>query len=156
MKDQPTIVVFDADERCVDQFNILRRDAEVLVSPSLQNALGTIQEKHPALVIADGSRDWGHAGRFVHALRTLPLERSFRILLIVDSCDALTHRSGLHAGADTTLCRPFTPEQLLKTVRCILDAASERQCHACGPIQGALRWMRRRMNGLRSGNQLVG
>jgi DNA-binding response OmpR family regulator len=132
MTDNFTVVAFESDDQIANTLRVLRRQGRLFVERSVQRALHAIEAERPEVVIVDAANDEAHAARFVRALRTLPLSGEFRILLLINHCDIGSHRFGLRAGADTTLCRPFTGDELVSTVRCLVAAKTDQECLQCG------------------------
>jgi DNA-binding response OmpR family regulator len=128
------IVAFMSDADLADILRPLTRRFSLHIESTLPAALRAIVALRPALVIADATCDPAAAGRFIQGLRSFPLSANVRILTLVRERAARPDLQRLRIGADAALCVPFTPDQLLRTVDCLMEAHTADERANCSEI----------------------
>lgn len=128
------LVVDDNAEMRRYLLHLLRHRWQVDTAPNGSAALDQIRRQPPDLVIADIMMPQMDGLELLHRLRNEPLTTQLPVLLLSARAGEKASVSGLHAGADDYLVKPFSRHELLARVESRLAAgrqqAAERQARA--------------------------
>jgi serine/threonine-protein kinase len=94
---------------------------EVEVTATRAAVLEAARGARPDLVLLDCQGAESQAASFVSDLRSDPLTRDAKVMLVVDWQDTSVRKAG-SAGADESLAAPFSPLQLQVKLRKLLGA----------------------------------
>ena len=119
-----TILVVDDSKvvRALVRDALLADDHQVVEAPGAREALAALENAPVDLVITDINMPDGGGLALVRTLRARPRERFLPILVLTTEDDDAIKRQGREAGATGWLVKPFDPDQLLHTVRRVLEA----------------------------------
>ena len=131
VEDEPAIAELIA-------INLRHAGFEVTVAADADEAQDAIDRVLPALVVLD----WMLPGRSGHALvrqwRAVPRTRALPVIMLTARSEEADKVSGLDAGADDYLTKPFSANELLARIRALLRRQSPDALDAAVEI-GALK-----------------
>ena len=128
MKKKPTTVLVTDDDP--DLRDILRSILEpqgfqVLEAADGQAALETIRNRHPDLVILDYAMPRMDGPEVCRVLKQDMLLRHVPIIMLTGLGETHDKVTGIDAGADDYLVKPFEPQELLARVRMVLRRTAQ-------------------------------
>lgn len=94
---------------------------EVVEAPSGEEGLGKAKQRRFDLVITDINMPGMDGLTLVKHLRQIAAYKNVPILVLTTEVDAEKKRVAKEAGATGWLVKPFDPQQLLGTIRKVLD-----------------------------------
>ena len=94
---------------------------KVLEAKDGVEALGVAAHQKVQLVITDVNMPQMDGLTLVKKLRALPLYKNVPILVLTTEMDPNKKKAAKEAGATGWIVKPFDPEQLLATIRKVLD-----------------------------------
>ena len=115
----------DADIRNLLTLSLLEEGHEVLVAKDGESALESILEEVPDLLILDVMMPRMDGFQVLEGLDTYGLMRDTKILILTARGSEADRILGLQKGAHKYLGKPFHPDELMATVREILEASFE-------------------------------
>src|SRR6187551_219345 len=120
---QPQILVIEDDpairETLVDilQFNQL----QVLSAPNGQEGLALAQRHQPDVILSDVAMPVMDGFALLAALRADDRTRSIPVIILSASIEAERMRQGMDLGAEDYITKPFTEEQIIRSIRVRLE-----------------------------------
>ncbi len=136
-KAQPTVLVVDDESNILDvvELYLLREGYRVLRAADGQTALKLYTEQQPNLVLLDVMLPRLDGLSVLSRIRALPSAPAPVIMLTAKNAeeDKLT---GLEAGADDYITKPFSPRELVARVRVALRRVQEQETRLSGRLSG--------------------
>jgi signal transduction histidine kinase len=124
-RDRVLVVDDNADMR--DYLRQLLRDWDVTVEANGLAALATAQANPPQLIVTDVMMPALDGFGLLQELRTDPRTRAVPVLMLSARAGEDARVSGLDAGADDYLTKPFTAQELVARVRSLLKLSKARR-----------------------------
>jgi two-component system phosphate regulon response regulator PhoB len=100
--------------------NLTHSGFEVRVALQADEALKLIREQAPQLIILDWMLPGKSGVQFAKDLRASDLGRRIPILMLTAKGEELDKVTGLNAGADDYVTKPFSPKELIARVNALL------------------------------------
>jgi DNA-binding response OmpR family regulator len=113
----------DADIRNLLTLSLLEEGHEVLVAKDGESALESILEEVPDLLILDVMMPRMDGFQVLEGLSSYGLKRETKVLILTARGSETDRIRGLQGGADRYLGKPFAPDELMATVRELLDSS---------------------------------
>jgi two-component system phosphate regulon response regulator PhoB len=119
---RPRILIAEDDEslRALIRLTIEVGDVEIREVADGEAALADAQDSRPDLVLLDWSMPGRSGLEVCRALRADERTSDATIVMITARAQEADRRAGLEAGADRYLTKPFSPLELLDTLRDVL------------------------------------
>ena len=115
------ILIIDDDPDILDVLQLsLSEYYEVISSANGKEGLGMVKSKSPDLVITDYMMPVMNGPQFVSELRKDVLLRHIPVIMLTGKGETKDMVTGIEAGADDYLVKPFEPDALLARIRMIL------------------------------------
>ena len=115
------IVIVDDDPDILDVLQLtLSENYTVFAAPNGKEGLAIVKLKSPDLIITDYNMPVMNGVEFVKNLRKDILLRHLPIIMLTGKGDSKDMVSGIEAGADDYLIKPFDPDNLLARIKMIL------------------------------------
>jgi diguanylate cyclase (GGDEF)-like protein len=115
------ILIIDDDPDILDVLELTLSDHYTVISASNgKEGLDLVPLKNPDLVITDYMMPVMNGPQFVRELRKDVLMRHLPVIMLTGKGDTKDMVTGIEAGADDYLIKPFEPEALLARIRMIL------------------------------------
>lgn len=111
----------DEDVRALAVLVLRREGFEVVAVGDGEAAVAMALERPPAVAVLDVSMPRLDGVRAVRRLRRQPETAGTRILLLTARVSEADRRRGRCAGADDQLDKPFSPADLVRRVKALLD-----------------------------------
>ena len=96
---------------------------ELLTAQDGEEALGVVQNHHPALVFLDVTMPRKSGIEVCQAIKSDPALSGTYVVLLTAKGQAHDREQGLAAGADLYMTKPFDPDDLLRRAREVLGLA---------------------------------
>lgn len=124
--DRPRILVADNDEDILQlvAFRLERSGYDVLVARDGQEALDRAQDERPDLCVLDVMMPKLTGYDVTRRLREEASTRRMPVILLTARVQEADVRSGLDAGADEYVRKPFSPQELRERVEALLARGS--------------------------------
>ena len=115
----PSILIVDDDAELgrVIQRILEHQGFQVMQAYNLKDAIATIHQRMPSLVIVDMRLPDGCGNDFITYIRQREEGEAVPILVVSALVDAKSIRTARDAGADEYLTKPFRPSELLAVIR---------------------------------------
>ena len=94
--------------------------AEIVEARDGMDGLRKVTSDHFDLALVDINMPDIHGLEVIKLIRASPQHRTVPVIVISSEASPRDRERGLALGADTWLAKPFTPEQLVDTVRRVL------------------------------------
>ena len=114
----------DADIRDVLNLTLTQEGYEVREAENGEEGLKAIQAQPPDIVIVDYNMPRMDGASLCVALKKDILLSHLPIIMLTGKSDVLDKVSGINAGADDYIVKPFEPQELLARIRMILRRSS--------------------------------
>lgn len=120
-----TILLIDDDAaiRTIFGLSLRKHGYHVIEASSGYDGYALARQQRPDLILTDISMPEGNGQSVLHYIRHDPELRSRQVVLMTGRPDTFTARTGMEAGADDFLQKPFTQEALLRCVEARLQRA---------------------------------
>jgi signal transduction histidine kinase len=117
----PSVLVVD-DNAGVLQFvsGLLSPEYRVRTAPDAHAALERVQAERPDIILCDVMMPGPDGVAFCQMLKRDPLLRHIPLILLTARASLTSKLSGLEAGADDYITKPFHPEELMARMRALL------------------------------------
>ncbi len=126
----PTVLVVDDEVEMQDYLrSLLRPNYRVLTAEDGDAALDLLREDRPHLVISDTAMPGGDGISLCRAIRDDEQLRSLPVILLTAQSDDEARLSGLRAGADAYVAKPFDPLELEARVENLIEIRQVVQEH---------------------------
>jgi CheY-like chemotaxis protein len=118
------ILLVDDEEviRLLVRTTIEREDYELLEAKDGEEALAIVREQHPDLVLLDVGMPKLDGFAVVQAIKSDPRTRDTIVVMLTAHGREVDRDQGLRLGADLYFTKPFSPLQLLRTLRELLGS----------------------------------
>ncbi len=118
----PTVLVVDdeADMRAYLQ-RLLRPNYRVVTATNGDDALDRLSDERPDLIISDVRMPGRDGVDLCRALRAKEQFQHLPVILLTAQADDQTRRSGVEAGADACVAKPFDPAELEARVETLIE-----------------------------------
>ncbi len=119
----PTIILIDDDTQLrflTKEYLELEGGYRVLTAGNGQEGWELLSQVHPSLIVCDVMMPIMDGYEFVQKLRQNPRLRSVPLIFLSAKGDVGDRITGLNAGGDVYLVKPFEPEELLAQIRASL------------------------------------
>lgn len=121
MSDATVLVVEDdADIREVQEYNLQREGYDVLTAGDGDEALETVRERRPDLVLLDLMLPGMDGVEVCREMRASESTESIPVIMVTAKDTESDVVLGLGVGADDYLTKPFSPRELLARVKAVL------------------------------------
>ena len=115
------ILIIDDDPDILDVLQLtLSEHYAVVAAPNGKEALELVKIKSPDLIITDYMMPLMNGPQFVRELRKDVLLRHLPVIMLTGKGDTKDMVTGIEAGADDYIIKPFEPDALLARIRMIL------------------------------------
>jgi len=108
--------------------NLERAGHRVVKSSSVREARAALSERLPALAVVDWMLPETTGVSFVKQLRSEERTREIPIIMLTGRGDELDKVTGLEAGADDYLTKPFSPRELIARVKAVMRRQVPQHC----------------------------
>ena len=108
--------------RLLVRTTIEREDYELLEAKDGEEALAIVREQHPDLVLLDVGMPKLDGFAVVQAIKSDPRTRDTIVVMLTAHGREVDRDQGLRLGADLYFTKPFSPLQLLRTLRELLGS----------------------------------
>ena len=98
---------------------------DLLTAQDGEEALGVVQNHHPALVFLDVTMPRKSGIEVCQAIKSDPALADTYVVLLTAKGQAHDREQGLAAGADLYMTKPFDPDDLLRRAREVLGLAGD-------------------------------
>jgi two-component system, OmpR family, alkaline phosphatase synthesis response regulator PhoP len=110
----------DANIRNIMEFSLETESFQVLVAADGDEALRLVASEHPDLVILDVMMPGSDGVAVCRELKQNPATRHIPVLLLTARSGKGDRETGLAAGADDYITKPFSPQRLVEKVHGVL------------------------------------
>ena len=107
-------------------FNLRSRGYEVISASNGLEALLKTRRFHPDLVVLDVMMDGMDGLSVCEILRTQPGTRSMPVIIVTAAAGEMARLNSFSAGATDFMTKPFSPQELVRKVGQLLEAAPGR------------------------------
>lgn len=119
------LIVEDDPELLELEEGLLRKEYETVRASTGEDALASIREQKPDLILLDVLLPKMSGFEVCQTLRSDPATRGIPIVMLTgqDKAESLSH--GFEAGADMYINKPFSARKLLAVVKAVLEKQVE-------------------------------
>jgi len=138
-KKQINVLVVDDESAIRDmiRFALRKSDMKVRVAADAREALNKISEKPPDILLLDWMMPNMSGPQLTRRLRKDPLTKNIPVILLTARITEDDKVTGLNAGADDYVIKPFSPRELVARINAVLrrsDPAGAEGKITAGPI----------------------
>jgi two-component system phosphate regulon response regulator PhoB len=117
-----TILVVE-DEAAIQELvgvNLQQAGHAPIAASSAEQALSLLNSARPNLILLDWLLPGMSGIEFARRVKKNPLTRNIPIIMLTARSDLQDKISGLEAGADDYICKPFSPRELMARIKAVL------------------------------------
>jgi two-component system phosphate regulon response regulator PhoB len=121
----PVILIVEDEADLVEllRYNLEREGYEILATPSGEEALLIVDERHIDLMLLDWMLPHMSGIEVCRQLRRKPESRNLPIIMLTARGEQANRVRGLETGADDYVTKPFAPEELIARIRAVMRRA---------------------------------
>lgn len=121
----PVILIVEDEADLVEllRYNLEREGYEVLATPSGEEALLIVEERHVDLMLLDWMLPHLSGIEVCRQLRRKPESRALPVIMLTARGEQADRVRGLDTGADDYVTKPFAPEELIARIRAVMRRA---------------------------------
>lgn len=125
MSGSETILVVDDESRIarILEFNLSKQGYRVLTASDGAAALEAVAAEKPDLVLLDVMMPGMDGFEVCRSLKDDPATETIPVVLLTAKGQEIDRDTGTACGADAYMTKPFSPRDLLKRIRNLLDGA---------------------------------
>ncbi|GAO37828.1 chemotaxis protein CheY [Sulfuricella sp. T08] len=129
----PSTILVIEDESAIQELisvNLQLAGHNQLVATSAEEALSLLNEARPDLILLDWQLPGMSGIEFARHVKNNLLTRNVPIIMLSARSDLQDKITGLEAGADDYICKPFSPRELITRIKTVLHRR-EQLSDAC-------------------------
>ena len=121
----PVILIVEDQADLVEllRYNLEREGYEILATPSGEEALLIVDERHIDLMLLDWMLPHMSGIEVCRQLRRKPESRNLPIIMLTARGEQADRVRGLETGADDYVTKPFAPEELIARIHAVMRRA---------------------------------
>ena len=121
----PVILIVEDEADLVEllRYNLEREGYEILATPSGEEALLIVDERHIDLMLLDWMLPHMSGIEVCRQLRRKPESRNLPIIMLTARGEQADRVRGLETGADDYVTKPFAPEELIARIYAVMRRA---------------------------------
>ena len=121
----PVILIVEDEADLVEllRYNLERAGYEVLATPSGEEALLIVDERHVDLMLLDWMLPYMSGLEVCRQLRRKPESRNLPVIMLTSRGEQTDRVRGLDTGADDYVTKPFAPEELIARIQAVMRRA---------------------------------
>ncbi len=121
----PIILIVEDEADLVEllRYNLERQGYEVHATPSGEEALMIVEERHVDLMLLDWMLPHMSGIEVCRQLRRKPESRALPVIMLTARGEQADRVRGLDTGADDYITKPFAPEELIARIHAVLRRA---------------------------------
>jgi two-component system phosphate regulon response regulator PhoB len=125
-KTRPRVLIVDDEHAILEmtRFALEQGGMKAVTASSAYEAVLRISEKHPDIVLMDWMMPGVSGIELTHRLRKDPQTSEIPIIMLTARITEDDKVTGLEAGADDYLIKPFSPRELMARIRAVLRRSS--------------------------------
>ena len=125
----PVILIVEDEADLVEllRYNLEREGYEILATPSGEEALLIVEERHVDLMLLDWMLPHMSGIEVCRQLRRKPGSRALPVIMLTAKCEETDRIRGLETGADDYIVKPFSPAELTARIKAVLRRAHPEQ-----------------------------
>ncbi len=121
----PVILIVEDEADLVEllRYNLEREGYEILATPSGEEALLIVEERHVDLMLLDWMLPHMSGIEVCRQLRRKPGSRALPVIMLTARGEQADRVRGLDTGADDYVTKPFAPEELIARIHAVMRRA---------------------------------
>jgi len=132
----PSTILVVEDESAIQElvgFNLHLAGYTQIAATSAEQALNLLNDARPDLILLDWQLPGMSGIEFARHVKNNSLSRNVPIIMLTARSDLQDKITGLEAGADDYICKPFSPRELIARIKAVLHRHELQMANA--PVQ---------------------